>query len=275
MGSGPADSSELHKPRGPDWFRPAHSLTVEIPSLVAGDKRVALLRAFAAPALYILVLKLAGRADTYPSGSAAAFFVLCGAIVLAGTAVALFARFTGLRVKVRAEQYEGAGWVFIFCVGCVSAAFIGLSTGVQIPTATIFRIILLSALIGIAEELTFRGVCLSSLHQVTGSVVALFASSAIFALAHFSNLWAGQTLATTRVQVISAMLGGLFFGWTYLKLDGGLWVVAIAHAMFDGTIFILAITQPSLFFVMFAIFPVGLAAVLWFWLRVAIRRARL
>ena len=193
---------------------------------------------------------------------------------MAALAVALFARATGLTIKYRAERLKGSGPAFMLIFGGILASWLALDGGVHPTTTKVFRIILISLLIGVGEELTFRGVCLESLTKVTRTGTALLFSSFLFGASHFSNIWVGQSIAATRIQVVAAMLGGLFFGRVYLKTGGGLWIAILAHAVYDGMLFSFAISQAGIGLIVLALFPMVLMFVFMVYFRAAVQRIR-
>ena len=105
----------------------------------------------------------------------------------------------------------------------------------SVPEIIIFGVFLLA--VGFAEEVLFRGIILGSINKKYGStgigaLLSLVSSSIIFGCAHISNVFAGQSLDETIVQVICTMFIGFVFGVIYLK-RGNIFAVALIHAVYD------------------------------------------
>ncbi|MBX3099455.1 MAG: CPBP family intramembrane metalloprotease [Salinibacterium sp.] len=84
---------------------------------------------------------------------------------------------------------------------------------------------------GVFEEFWFRGVTLRSLRTWTPLRAALF-SSALFGLAHLSNVVFGANLWVTVAQVVGAACYGV--GFAALRLRGTpIWVLIVLHAITD------------------------------------------
>ncbi|WP_417374407.1 CPBP family intramembrane glutamic endopeptidase [Glutamicibacter protophormiae] len=84
---------------------------------------------------------------------------------------------------------------------------------------------------GINEEFWFRGLMLGAL-STWPPMCAAALSSALFGLAHLSNLVFGANLWITLAQVVGAACFG--FGFAALRLRGtSIWVLAALHAVAD------------------------------------------
>lgn len=90
---------------------------------------------------------------------------------------------------------------------------------------SIFSFILVCAVSPIFEELLFRGTVLGGLDGRYGEVLALAASTLVFALSHFS-----------LVQTPTALLAGIVLGLLYLK-TGTLFAPILAHCAYNTAAF--------------------------------------
>ena len=89
------------------------------------------------------------------------------------------------------------------------------------------------ALVGLTEELTFRGVLLVGGRQVFGSERrALLVSSLLFGLFHLPNLFTGQALGLTLKQVLSTTVLGMAF-YCLRRVTTRLWPAVALHALYD------------------------------------------
>lgn len=125
-------------------------------------------------------------------------------------------------------------------------SLIPVLNGIKIKSISIIFIILATViLIGIVEELLFRGVIFTALKE-NGTINAILISSFIFALTHFLNLVYGADFLDTVVQVVFAFGFGLVMAVVRSKtnillpliLVHALWdfVLDISNTNFNGTI---------------------------------------
>lgn len=100
---------------------------------------------------------------------------------------------------------------------------------------TAWKACLLFLLVGVFEEILFRGILMHGLTQRFGPVIALFASSGIFGTMHFVNWIEGQPLDGTAQQVLHASASGLLYGAIVLR-TGSIWPAVFLHAIWDASI---------------------------------------
>ncbi|MFQ6552496.1 lysostaphin resistance A-like protein [Aestuariibius insulae] len=89
--------------------------------------------------------------------------------------------------------------------------------------------------VGLFEELLFRGALLHGLRSKVPAVAAVLLAAVIFGLFHLVNWIGGQPLDITVAQVIGAAGGGVFYGalvlWT-----GSLWPSIFMHGLWDAAV---------------------------------------
>lgn len=102
----------------------------------------------------------------------------------------------------------------------------------------IFIILIISILIGIIEELVFRGIIFSALKS-KGKIPAILFSSIIFSLFHLLNLATGADILETLVQILFAFGFGLVMAVAKYKSNSLLALIAV-HALWD---FIISISN--------------------------------
>ncbi len=95
-----------------------------------------------------------------------------------------------------------------------------------------FAALLAFAMVGINEELLFRGFGLAGFTRLYGLKRALLLSSSLFGLAHASNLFLGQSLRSTIGQVVATTIMGLLFG-LFALLTRSLIAPMILHGVWD------------------------------------------
>lgn len=102
----------------------------------------------------------------------------------------------------------------------------------------ILSVLLATALVGIGEELYFRGILLESIRARHGELVTLLATSALFGLAHvIGSLWAGVPATTIAFQVSVLAMNGSLLYWVR-RATGRLWVAMLIHAVTDCVLYL-------------------------------------
>ncbi|MCT8162087.1 CPBP family intramembrane glutamic endopeptidase [Pseudoruegeria sp. SHC-113] len=128
---------------------------------------------------------------------------------------------------------------FTFLILTVGFILPGLQTenGLALvwQSGLIQSLLLLSLLVGVFEEVMFRGIVMHGLEQRFGGLVALIASSVIFGAMHYVNFIDGQSLGATNKQVLHAAGVGLLYGALALRI-GSIWPGVLLHALWDATV---------------------------------------
>lgn len=91
-------------------------------------------------------------------------------------------------------------------------------------------------LIGIQEEMIFRGLAMRALLP-GGALRAVIITSILFGLMHLGNLFGGADLAYTLVQVLASTLGAVGLGAIRVRTNT-IWGLVLLHAINDYTMFI-------------------------------------
>ncbi len=93
-------------------------------------------------------------------------------------------------------------------------------------------------MVGFGEELVIRGVLLTAVRARHGELVALLATSAVFALAHIpGSIIAGVPIAAIAFQVSFLAAAGASYYWVR-RVTGRLWVAMLAHALTDWVLYL-------------------------------------
>lgn len=93
-------------------------------------------------------------------------------------------------------------------------------------------------LVGLGEELVFRGVLLVSIRENHGEAVTMLGTALLFALAHvFSSLWLGLDPAFIVIQVAALAMTGVTYYWVR-RVTGRLWVGVLLHAFTDFVLYV-------------------------------------
>lgn len=113
----------------------------------------------------------------------------------------------------------------------------------EFDTATknlIFTTLFTTLMVGIAEEIMFRGIILHSLLEYQKPLIAVLLSALAFALLHSVNMLAGLGFAEMLGQLFSTFFFGLFFSLLMLKMKNIIILMAF-HWLWDFSIFTLQI----------------------------------
>ena len=93
-------------------------------------------------------------------------------------------------------------------------------------------------MVGFGEELLVRGILLTAVRARHGELVALLATSAVFALAHIpGSIIAGAPIGAIAFQVSFLAASGAAYYWVR-RVTGRLWVAMLAHALTDWVLYL-------------------------------------
>lgn len=88
------------------------------------------------------------------------------------------------------------------------------------------------ALVGLIEELVFRGLLFRAMLHGGNVATAIVVSSLTFGIGHIVNLLTGHGTVETLVQMVFAVAMGFVFTLVYFK-GGSLWPCIVAHSLID------------------------------------------
>ncbi len=125
----------------------------------------------------------------------------------------------------------GLGWLTIEGWGWAAGSFALTMLGVLLGLVGFFAV-------GFYEELLFRGYYLQNIRDGTGLAIALFLSSAVFALAHLGNF------SSSFASSIGIFAAGYFLAYGWIR-TGALWLPIGLHIgwnFFQGPVFGFAVS---------------------------------
>lgn len=88
-------------------------------------------------------------------------------------------------------------------------------------------------LVGLIEELLFRGLLFLAIREKTNDARALLVSVLSFGILHIVSLLAGQGWMNTLLQIVFALTLGTVFGLVYVK-SGSLLPCILTHSLIDA-----------------------------------------
>ncbi len=142
---------------------------------------------------------------------------------------------TGLSGPVDPAGMRLALFILTPPVSIVAVTWLGFVSleGGDVLRSSLWPIATLALMVGLFEELLFRGVLLHGLRAKFSAGWAIFASGVIFGLFHGVNALAGQDLTVTAIQIAGAGGLGLFFGAVTVQARS-VWPAVALHALWDA-----------------------------------------
>lgn len=105
------------------------------------------------------------------------------------------------------------------------------------PLRVIMIILSLNALVGLSEEILFRGIIFGALRQKHSLIWSIVVSSLVFGLLHLVNLGSGQSLSATVYQVVNAACLGALFCAILLQTNS-LWFPIALHTIWNSYVMV-------------------------------------
>lgn len=106
------------------------------------------------------------------------------------------------------------------------------------PIGFILLIAAGTLMVGFGEELVIRGILLTAVRARHGELVALLATSGVFALAHIpGSIIAGVPIGGIAFQVAFLAAAGASYYWVR-RVTGRLWVAMVVHAFTDWVLYL-------------------------------------
>lgn len=124
----------------------------------------------------------------------------------------------------------------------IVGAFV-LSIRLGLPPATVVMWVLLNTfLVGLSEELMFRGVLFQALRSSVSIVPAVALTTLAFGAIHSLNVFITGDLRGAVIQSTAAALSGLFFITLRLR-TGSLWSCIVIHGLWDCAAFLVVLSS--------------------------------
>jgi len=198
---------------------------------------------FAILCIIVYVLAL-GNGDSISEamGQPKLITALVGAVLTA--VMLLFIRKNGLQTYCGLCPFQGKLKGFLYFIPLALLSTVNLWCGVTfaLPVQTALLTVVSMVFVGFLEEVIFRGFLFNAMKK-DGLKTAVIVSSLTFGAGHIVNLFMGEPLLDTLLQLVYASAAGLMFTVIFLK-SGTLIPCILAHALLNSlTIFLPEMTM--------------------------------
>lgn len=161
-------------------------------------------------------------------------------IAITSILLASFAAAIGwLKPLFSKQKVKGSKWMWIgpIAVGIyILGHFLSADYSNQ-SISVIIAILIATAFVGFTEELLTRGFMVKMVRESGKSEFwVAFISSLVFGLMHSTNVFTGQSLSNTAVQLFITFLFGVVM-YISLRVTGYLWVTIVLHWLYDASLF--------------------------------------
>ena len=146
----------------------------------------------------------------------------------------LFVKKNGLMEKYGLAGWAGNSRAMLWFLPLWIIASFNLWGGISVryPLPGQICAVVSMALVGFAEELIFRGFLFKAMLKESGVKPAVIVSSVTFGAGHILNLFTGQQLGETLVQVVFAVAFGFIVTLVFYK-SGSLLPCILSHSLTD------------------------------------------
>ena len=176
----------------------------------------------------VLIAPLRGR---FGDGS---LQMLLGLVAISAAMLAVI-RLLGIQKELGMTRWlqNGRALLWLLPMWVLSTGNLWGGVSVRYDAITSVMAVLSFLLVGVAEEIIFRGFLFNGMKKTGRLTVAIVVSAITFGMGHIVNLLTGHATAETLVQMIFAVAWGFLFTFAYLKGGSLLPCIAI-HGLIDA-----------------------------------------
>lgn len=160
--------------------------------------------------------------------------VMLAALAVIAAGLVAFIKQNGLEEKYGLTHWHGSAKEYLYFIPMLILMTGNLWGGVSLAydgMAQVFAVLSM-LLVGLIEELIFRGLLFRALLKRDPVPVAITISAVTFGVGHLVNLLAGQGGLESLIQVFFAVAWGYLFTLVFYK-SGSLWACIVVHGMVD------------------------------------------
>jgi membrane protease YdiL (CAAX protease family) len=144
-----------------------------------------------------------------------------------------------------AQAATGRGWLLAWLPGLYIVGGLVLAWALGFPPAGVVLWVLVNTcLVGLSEELMFRGVLLQAFRHTVSIGPAVVLTSLAFGAVHSLNVFLTGDLRSALIQSVAAMVSGLLFIALRLR-TASLWPPIVVHGLWDFAAFTVALSRSS------------------------------
>ena len=175
----------------------------------------------------VLIAPLRGR---FGDGSVQ---MLLGLAVISSALLAVI-RFLGIQKELGMTRrlQNGKKLLWLLPLWILATGNLWGGAGVRYDAVTTVMAVLSFLLVGVTEEIVFRGFLFNGMKKTGSLAVAVAVSAVTFGMGHIVNLLTGHATAETLAQMVFAVAWGFLFTFAYLKGGSLLPCIAI-HGLID------------------------------------------
>ena len=176
----------------------------------------------------VLIAPLRGR---FGDGS---LQMLLGLVAISAALLAAI-RLLGIQKELGMTRWlqNGRALLWLLPMWVLSTGNLWGGVSLRYDAITSVMAVLSFLLVGVAEEIIFRGFLFNGMKKTGRLTVAIIVSAITFGMGHMVNLLTGHATAETLVQMIFAAAWGFLFTFAYLKGGSLLPCIAI-HGLIDA-----------------------------------------
>ena len=176
----------------------------------------------------VLIAPLRGR---FGDGS---LQMLLGLVAISAALLAAI-RLLGIQKELGMTRWlqNGRALLWLLPMWVLSTGNLWGGVSLRYDAITSVMAVLSFLLVGVAEEIIFRGFLFNGMRKTGRLTVAIVVSAITFGMGHIVNLLTGHATAETLVQMIFAVAWGFLFTFAYLKGGSLLPCIAI-HGLIDA-----------------------------------------
>ena len=185
---------------------------------------------FAVLWIVIYVVLMAPLRGSYGDGS---LQMLLGLVAISAVLLAVI-RLLGIEKELGMTRWlqNGKKLLWLLPMWVLSTGNLWGGVGLRYDGITTVMAVLSFLLVGVAEEIIFRGFLFNGMKRTGSLTVAVVVSAITFGMGHIVNLLTGHATMETLVQVLFAIAWGFLFTFAYLKSGSLLPCIAI-HGLID------------------------------------------
>ena len=185
---------------------------------------------FAVLWIVIYVVLMAPLRGSYGDGS---LQMLLGLVAISAVLLAVI-RLLGIEKELGMTRWlqNGKQLLWLLPMWVLSTGNLWGGVGLRYDGITTVMAVLSFLLVGVAEEIIFRGFLFNGMRRTGSLTVAVVVSAITFGMGHIVNLLTGHATMETLVQIVFAVAWGFLFTFAYLKGGSLLPCIAI-HGLID------------------------------------------